>query len=89
MGASIVKLCAWALQQPYDYSKEHGAHPFEEDPGWSWTRRAIATLLDAGFEAKDATIPIALKDSAWTLLSELTDDDNPNSAYEADKADPT
>ena len=57
----VLKLCAWALQQPYDYSKEHGAHPFEEDPGWSWTRRAIATLLDAGFEAKDTAIPIALR----------------------------
>jgi hypothetical protein len=80
----VLKLCAWALQQPYDYSKEHGAHPFEEDPGWSWTRRAIATLLDAGFEAKDTAIPIALKDSAWTLLSELTHDDNPSAAYEAE-----
>lgn len=80
----VLKLCAWALQQPYDYSKEHGARPFEEDPGWSWTRRAIATLLDAGFEPKDTAIPIALKDSAWTLLSDLTDDDNPSSAYEAE-----
>jgi hypothetical protein len=54
------------LQQPYDYSKEHGARLFEEDPGWSWTRRAIATLLDAGFEAKDAEIPVALRKFAWT-----------------------
>ena len=80
----VLELCAWTLQQPYDYCKEHGAHPFEEDPGWSWTRRAIATLLDAGFEAKDTAIPIALKDSAWILLLELTDDDNPSSAYEAE-----
>lgn len=80
----VLKLCTWALQQPYDYSKEHGARPFEEDPGWSWTRRAIATLLDAGFEAKEAAIPIEFKDSAWTLLSALTDDDNPSSAYEAE-----
>lgn len=80
----VLNLCAWALQQPYDYSKEHSARPFEEDPGWRWTRRSIATLLDAGFEAKDAAIPIALKDFAWALLSELAEDDNPSSAFEAE-----
>ncbi|HEX9220327.1 MAG TPA: hypothetical protein VF858_07555 [Gemmatimonadaceae bacterium] len=80
----VLKLCAWVLQQPYDYAREHGTHPFEEDPGWSWARRSIATLLDTGFEDKDTAIPIVLKDSAWTLLAELTDDDNPNSAYEAE-----
>ena len=80
----VLNLCAWALQQPYDYSKEHGARPFEEDPGWSWTRRAIATLLDAGFEAKDAEIPVALRKSAWTLLSELAEDDNPSTGFEAE-----
>ena len=79
----VLTLCAWVLQQPHDYSKEYGTPPFEEDSGWSWTRQAIATLLDASFEVKDTAIPITLKDSAWALLTELVDDDNPNSAYEA------
>lgn len=49
----------------------------EADPGWSWTRKAIADLLSAGFENRAGSIPIDFRQKVWTILKPLTDDPDP------------
>lgn len=80
----VLQLCAWVLQQPFDYKAERSADPFEADPGWSWTRRAIAQLVDAGLEAQGAVIPQGLREPVWALLAALSNDQNPDPSYEAE-----
>jgi len=79
-----LELSAWVLQQPYDYNKERRARPFESDPGWTWTRAAVASLLDTGVEQKGTLIPIAHRSTVWELLAQLAEDDDPDPAHEAE-----
>jgi hypothetical protein len=76
----VLALAAEALDQAryLDGRPEQGRG--ELDPGWIWTRLEIARLLSAGLE-KDL-IPEADADLVWELLAVLTEDPEPDLAYE-------
>jgi hypothetical protein len=80
----VLELSEWVLQQQHDYRKERRARPFESDPGWTWTRSAIASLLDTAVEQKGKPMPIGLRSTVWRLLVQLAEDDDPDAAHEAE-----
>jgi hypothetical protein len=78
----VLTLCRWVVQQPYSLPPLEGTW-LERDPGWGWTRGAIADLLYSGFEQRDAECPFVLRTEAFTVLEPLTDDPEPTPEYEA------
>jgi hypothetical protein len=78
--APILDLCKWVIEQgPGDASDSDDA---DRDPGWQWTRRAIADLLGAGFGHGRCEIPYALRGTVWAVLEPLTRDPDPTPEHE-------
>jgi hypothetical protein len=71
---AVLKLCQWVVQQPREIADRKGGIG-DQDPDWSWTRKAIANLLLLGFD--HGGIPIELRALAWSILKPLTDDPHP------------
>jgi len=79
----ILDLSEWVLLQKYDVEAEHDIDS-DEDPGWSWCRKTIASLLDSGLKKGEGQIPIDLKEQVWGLILPLTQDPDPTPVYEAE-----
>src|SRR5271165_3228254 len=75
----VLKLCQWVVQQPREIADRHGGIG-DQDPDWSWTRKAIANLLLLGFA--DGGIPIELRALSWSILKPLADDPHPSPEQE-------
>jgi hypothetical protein len=71
---AVLKLCRWVVQQPRQIVDRKGGIG-DQDPDWSWTRKAAANLLLLGFD--HGPIPIELRELAWSVLEPLTDDPHP------------
>ena len=76
----VLALCEWAVRQPRTIAG-HAGGLFDRDPGWAWTRAAIIRLLVAGFESD--SLPSQLRQEAWEILRELTEDPDPTPEDEA------
>lgn len=79
---TVLELCEWVVNQPREISGRVGEYG-DLDPGWVWTRKAIAELLSSGFESNDVTIPFDLRSLAWRILRPLTEDPDPTPEHEA------
>ena len=78
----ILQLAEWVVEQDREIpnrASEYG----DLDPGWVWTRRTIAHLLDVGFSQGPSEIPFELRPLAWSALGPLTDDPDPSVEAEA------
>jgi hypothetical protein len=80
--APVLGLCKWVVRHPREI-QETPRRALEEDPGWGWTRKAIASLLSAGFAKGVAELSFDLRERAWGVLRVLTDDPEPTPDYEA------
>jgi len=78
----VLTLCSWVVEQPRELPDRMTEYT-DLDPGWVWTRKAIADLLSQGFEPGAASIPFGLRCIAWEVLRPLTDDPEPTPEYEA------
>ncbi len=68
-------LCAWVVARDRDIpGRDEGQRG--EDPHWGWTRKAIASLLAAGF--RNNALPFDLRATAWHVLEPITDDPDPH-----------
>jgi hypothetical protein len=84
--ARVLSLAAWVLEQPIG-DRDRGARGLDRDPGWSWSRKAIAALLTAGF--REDAIPFDGRTHAWAILEPLTEDPDPSPEEDAsDGMDP-
>ena len=79
----IIDLSEWVLSQEYDVETEYDVDS-DEDPGWSWCRKTIASLLDNGLKKGAGEVPIDLKDKVWGLILPLTQDPDPTPAHEVE-----
>src|SRR5262249_42877491 len=79
--APVLGLSEWVIEQPREIRVRRRTD--DEDPDWGWTRKAIAGLLAAGFTKGPAEMPFTLRERAWMILRELTDDPEPTPQYEA------
>ena len=84
----ILKLCQWVVDQPVEPGERGNA--FERNRGWGWTRKAIADLLEAGFQPGTTQVPFELRQEAWKVLLPLTSDPDPMPSDETgqDRSEP-
>ncbi|MCG7979578.1 MAG: hypothetical protein N0E58_15790 [Candidatus Thiodiazotropha endolucinida] len=79
----IIELSEWVLSQESDIEGEQDIDS-DEDPGWSWCKQSISSLLDSGLKKSKSEIPIYLKDKIWPLINTLTQDSDPTPEYETE-----
>jgi hypothetical protein len=58
----------------------HGAS--EDNERWRWVSMCAASLLDDGFDADAAAIPIGLRESVWPIIERLAENSNPTEDHE-------
>jgi hypothetical protein len=75
-------LCQWVVNQDREAADGGGRYE-DRDPGWGWSRAAIADLLASGFQEGPNEIPFELRNAAWDTLRPLTQDPEPTPHYEA------
>ena len=79
----LLALLEWIVEQPREIEGGRGDEYTNDDPGWVWTRKAIAGLLEYGLSAPPASrIPFAERDRVWGIVVELASDPEPTPKYE-------
>lgn len=71
---AVTQLIGWVIRQGVGEIENQIIY-LERDPGWKWTRQAIATLFSEGLSRK--SIPYNFRSSVWTVLRILADDSHP------------
>jgi hypothetical protein len=79
----VLELSQWVLEQPRDIPNRIERYS-DIDPGWVWTRKAIADLLEVGLASKGVGIPIELRGQTWAVLELLIADPDPEESDEAE-----
>lgn len=82
--SSVISLCLWAVDQPREMPT-HTTPYADRDPSWGWTRKSIADLLSAGFDAGEAEIPFECRSSIWAVIKPITDDPEPTHEDEVER----
>lgn len=87
----VLDICHWVIEQPREIPGRESEYA-DLDPGWVWTRKAIADLLASGFEPGPAEIPFKLRTSAWETLKVVAEDPDPtpedDARFETSSRDP-
>jgi len=76
----IIALCYWVMKQPREIPGRLGK-TMDQDPDWSWTRKAISSLISRG--ANNNSIPFELREKIWEILKPLTHDPDPTPESES------
>jgi hypothetical protein len=79
----VLKLARIALTKPR-VIEGRDENNWDVDPGWKWTRKEIAHLLAAGFQA-EPPLPLEHADKAFAILRELANDPNPGPGDEVER----
>lgn len=79
---AVLELCAWVVSQPREIPNRKSRYS-DLDPGWVWTRKAIADLLSAGLDSGPGTIPFEFRTMVWQTLEPLTTDPDPTAEQES------
>jgi predicted XRE-type DNA-binding protein len=80
----VLDLCEWAISQPRfdeDEKTDRG-----QDPGWSWTRSAVASLIAKGVTSESNEVAYELRDHVWRILEPITWDPDPSPKRDADSS---
>ncbi len=71
----VLELCEWVLLQPADdVLSMETALDIGEDPGWRWTRMAIARLLTAGLADGPSMLPTEHDAIVFRMIATLVED---------------
>jgi hypothetical protein len=73
----VVSLCAWVVAQPRDEKAWRRSRYSDLDPGWAWTRKAVATLISDGLRQPSQALPIHLRQNVGNVLNILCEDPHP------------
>lgn len=80
---ALLNLLVWVVEQPRERPGGRGDEDSDVDPGWVWTRREIASLLDRGLNDPGAGgIPTDERDRVWTMIAVLSEDADPTPEHE-------
>ncbi|MBE7518479.1 MAG: hypothetical protein HS107_04455 [Thermoflexaceae bacterium] len=80
----VLELCEHVLAQPWVTAPR--PQPFGDDPDWSWSRKAVASLVETGLRAK-RSIPGRHRIQVWGIIARLLEDADPNPKTEAGERD--
>lgn len=76
-----IRLMASVLEHPFEV--EDDTLDRDRDPGWSWTRGHVASLIQQGVADRDNRIPYEMREAVWSVLDPLMRDPNPTPQDEA------
>jgi hypothetical protein len=76
----VLALASWVLEQPQVTSSE--TRRGDADPGWGWTKKAIAYLVRVGLHASPNAIPSVMIHEVWAIIRVLIEDPEPTPEYE-------
>lgn len=81
--SSLLDLLIWVAAQPRDIPGGRGDDYADLDPGWVWTRREIAGLLERGLNDRGASaIPFDERERVWQVITAISDDPDPTPEHE-------
>lgn len=79
----LFDLMLWVTAQPREIPGGRGDEYADLDPGWVWTRKEIAGLLERGLNSRgECAISIDLRGRVWEILVTIADDPEPTPEYE-------
>jgi hypothetical protein len=77
----VLDLVEWIFRQPREIPGGRGDDYEHLDPGWVWTRKEVASLLETGFVSKNE-LPLGERARIWSSLSAVAEDPSPTEAEE-------
>ena len=77
----VLSLARWVVEQPREIPGRQKAM-MEADPGWQWTRGAVADLLHLGLQKQPGAVEYEDRNLVWSILEPLTNDPEPTVEYE-------
>ncbi|MBX3177135.1 MAG: hypothetical protein KF886_07240 [Candidatus Hydrogenedentes bacterium] len=80
---AVLKLAQWVVEKHGD-EPDTDDYTGDRDPGWSWTRKRIASLLETGLNPCESEIPFEHRQDVWVVLETLCEDSDPTPEYEAE-----
>lgn len=80
----VLSLCRWVLDQPRQASEEQ--YRGGVDIGWGLSRQWIGDLLREALST-NTEVPFELRGQVWELLCRLSEDPEPQTAYEEEMRD--
>lgn len=72
----VIELCKWVVTQPREIQGRKDEY-VDLDPGWVWTRKAIADMLSAGFQEGESELPFEMRGCVFEVLRPITEDQDP------------
>jgi hypothetical protein len=80
---SLLDLCTWVTAQPREIVGGRGGDYGDSDPGWVWTRREVASLLERGLNDRGAcAMPLQERGRVWQVIAAISEDPEPTPEHE-------
>ena len=76
-----LNLATWVVEE-HGSELDSDGYDRDRDPGWGWTRKNIASLLDSGLNTGPGELPFEYREVAWNILKVLCEDPEPTPEYE-------
>jgi hypothetical protein len=81
--SSLLDLLTWVAAQPREIIGGRGGDYGDSDPGWVWTRREVAALLERGLNDRGAcAMPIQDRRRVWEAIAAISEDADPTPDHE-------
>jgi hypothetical protein len=81
--SSLLDLLTWVATQPREIIGGRGGDYGDSDPGWVWTKREIAALLERGLNDRGAcAMPLQERRRVWQAIAAVSDDPDPTPEHE-------
>ena len=81
--SSLLDLLTWVAAQPRELVGGRGGDYGDSDPGWVWTRREVAALLERGLNDRGAcAVPLQERGRVWEAIAAISEDADPTPDHE-------
>jgi hypothetical protein len=81
--SSLLDLLIWIAAQPRELIGGRGGDYGDSDPGWVWTRREVAALLERGLNDRGAcAVPLQERGRVWEAIAAISEDPDPTPEHE-------
>lgn len=81
----VLCLGAWLVEQADERLGRKAPHWVEEDEDWSWSRGALAQLVETALAQDKVPVPFQERRAVWRIIETLSSDADPRPEREAKK----
>lgn len=75
---ALLEVLEWIVDRPREIAGGRGDEYADLDPGWVWTRKAIAGLLERGVSAASASrLSLDERERIWRIIERIASDPEP------------